>query len=695
VAVTAQNVTDKYFDLPSYALDMTQAYLDRVVVTLNTDAQYAVFDYVAVADGSGKYRRIAWTAKGLEDDPPVKAGDRVWVFYHIPIKKAEGESGEGGGGHVIADGADTDMPQRARLRFEGGGVSVTDDEPADTTIVSLDYLKPFSPSPLAPVNGITGTALFVRLKITPYEHPIGIPIGGVHWQVATDGDFSAIVFDQRLVSASDSVVVTENETQVAYLTAGTTYYWRARYYDLKDTDSDWSDVWTFETDASAATETILQPDIIYPPNGGWMPEKNLLVQVSQPVTLGTLAPDKMDLQVSITPDFETPDILNDYQDYADTRLLLDDGADFSAAPSPLYLRARHKDSVAGVESAWSSVPTVWVQKAFSDIVFGMDEMLVANGASAVLRAVDENGNSVTTSTKYFNDHPTYGGIANNASLNGNDMAFIPAFYVKVWKDPEDVNHTRYFLSPTPRDGYAKHPAFRYGDAANGFFYGRCLNSKSYSAAETLGSSLSAATNPVSNLTLAQANTMAGNINTGGETGWHQTTVWEDRAVMMLALMENLTYGLGTKLGAVSGATVPGDSRWGQWRDIFAIVPVVNNNFGKVLNGVSYTTGVLWLSVPESPMTPLNAGFSAMTGGDINAVYPCDTIHTGHNAALGVEMDLVWAGLNASSSNLNPRFIYVFSKTASATGVVFYNNSIGIAPNSQASINGYARLSKWQ
>jgi hypothetical protein len=342
--------------------------------------------------------------------------------------------------HAIISESGSPMPQRKALQFDSAGIKVTDDEAEGKTVVSFEYLKPFRPQPLSPENGTADMALFVRLKITPYEHPIGIPIGGVHWQVAEGEDFSTVVFDRRVVSASDSIVVTEDEMTVPYLTAGTEYYWRARYFDLKDTDSDWSDVWGFETSASAVTETILQPDILYPPNEGWMPEKKLLVQVSQPVSLGTLAPDTMDLQVSMTPDFEALDILKDYQDQTDTRLLLDDTADFSTAPSPLYLRARQKDSANSVASAWSAVPTVWLRRVFKDIIFGVDEVLLPG--SAVLRMIDESGNFVTAGIEYYDDNPIYAGITTNVVASGQDMAFIPPFYIKFWRDPEDENHTR-------------------------------------------------------------------------------------------------------------------------------------------------------------------------------------------------------------------------------------------------------------
>jgi hypothetical protein len=200
-----------------------------------------------------------------------------------------------------------------------------------------------------------------------------------------------------------------------------------------------------------------------------MPEKKLIVLLSQPESIGVAVPDEMDLQVSLTPSFDPGDIVKDYQDYASPTLLLDDAVDFTTAPSPLYMRARQKDSVRSIVSQWSSAPTVWLQRAFRDLVIGRE--VFVEGNNSFVRWIDKTGNPVSVAPGYWNDHPIWGGMVpvKWESPDGNptlhDMVRLPAFYMDaetVEDDEDGLSRYRYWISPVAFEGERGylHPAFR-------------------------------------------------------------------------------------------------------------------------------------------------------------------------------------------------------------------------------------------
>jgi hypothetical protein len=469
VTVTDADVANKYFDLPAGAADMTAGWLDRVALALNTDVQYCLSDYEVTTNEAGKYRRITWAGLGLEKDPPVKAGDKVWVFYHVPVSGAGAEGDEGSGGHEIIDEDGIAMPQEGKLQFLNA--SITDDPVLGMTVVDMaDFDRPYKPEITSPADGAVDTPTLTRVTASAYKHPYDVPIAGSRWQIATDPGFAgtSLVMDKTQESAAYSIVVTEDDAGQAVLSPSTTYYVRVRYVDVRDRESRWSDAVSFSTAATAAENVILQPEVVTPVDAGWMPEKKLIAQLSQPVTLGTVAPDAMDLQVSMTKAFGSADIVKDYQDVADPTLLLDDDADFSAAPSPLYLRGRQKDSARNIVSPWSSAPTVWLQRAFKDLVVGIEH--VVQGGNSVVYNIDKSGARVAVPSGYWNDHPLWGsmttrGVPSPAGGVTNYVVRLPAFYVKVETDDNDdldgiVKH-RFWVSPTALDDdWYPHPAFR-------------------------------------------------------------------------------------------------------------------------------------------------------------------------------------------------------------------------------------------
>jgi hypothetical protein len=326
--------------------------------------------------------------------------------------------------------------------------------------------------PLSPFDASVDMDLAVRLKISPYGHPIGIPIGGVVWQVSASSDFSSFIFNEKIITASDSLVLTEDEQLIPYLAVGTRYFWRAKYFDLKDEESEWSEVWEFETSITGASDVILQPNIVYPVNEGYMPETDLFTQVSQPTSVGTAQPNKLDLQVSITQDFNTADIIQEYQDQDNLTIVRDTTVNFSSAPSPLFIRARHKDTARNIISQWSHAPTVWLQRVYSGLVIGAEMNISSN---SFVRRIDEEGNPVSVPTQYFDDSPVFGTMqptqweaglyaaSTNSAVVADKMQDMVRLQKSYWKaDTIEVDGQlkhRVWVSPVPKDGFYLHPAF--------------------------------------------------------------------------------------------------------------------------------------------------------------------------------------------------------------------------------------------
>jgi hypothetical protein len=328
---------------------------------------------------------------------------------------------------------------------------------------------------------------------------------------------------------------------------------------------------------------------------------------------------------------------------------------------------------------------------------------VVAGSSVVLRTIDEAGNFVGASTEYFNDHPTYSGIAANVAANGQDMAFIPPFYIKFWRDPDIVNHVRYFISPHAKEGFTLHPAFRVADAAGGFLYGRCLNTVAYNAASSPNSLKASGALTAHGISLTQGSTMCVNMNSGGESGWHVVTIWEDRAIVLLLRMVGLTYFPQTRWGGeiatvTASGIPPTDAQYGRWRDIYAFwAPTMNYTSGqhnKIVAGISVNTSkVISISVPETPATPAFS-FGAIASPTTSWA---TKIRTGFNSALNVDLDLILVMedilSNTPGVNGNRNVIGDLCQVNTIGAINFKANSIGIAPP-ESNGWGYLRIAKW-
>ena len=92
VVLTAVDVANKYFDLPTDAPNIAVGFGPNVIVTVETTVQYTPRSYLATTNGAGALRRITWNGMDLENDPPLQAGDNLWVIYPVQIT-LEGSAG--------------------------------------------------------------------------------------------------------------------------------------------------------------------------------------------------------------------------------------------------------------------------------------------------------------------------------------------------------------------------------------------------------------------------------------------------------------------------------------------------------------------------------------------------------------------------------------------------------------------------
>ncbi len=103
--------------------------------------------------------------------------------------------------------------------------------------------RPAAPVPSFPADESTGVSLVSALEIGPFSDP---DIGDFHlktdWQISLTGDFSS-----PLLTRQSDVLLTSFSVPAGLLQGNTLYYWRARVYDNREMESDWSAPFSFTT----------------------------------------------------------------------------------------------------------------------------------------------------------------------------------------------------------------------------------------------------------------------------------------------------------------------------------------------------------------------------------------------------------------------------------------------------------------
>ena len=583
----------------------------------------------------------------------------------------------------IQDDAGHIYDQKSVTQFRN--VDITQEN--DKIVIDLATVaKPYTPSIVRPINESSNIPLLYRFVFTPYGHPFAVPMENLVFQINTAEDFSGtMIFDKTLVyDLTNAIAVTTDEGGDKYLSVNTDYYARVKYRDAQGHESHWSEVVKFTTTTIDASAYILAPHIIMPPDGGTVTEKNLVVQLSQPEAFGTTDITKSDIQLSTTPDFETSDIFKSYDDVNSPVIMQDTTVDLQGVMAPIYMRARQKDTARAIISPWSSIPTIWIQRTYSGLVFGWEEKLIMTNttdrywASTVnLWPIDGDGNHVAYPSDYFENHPIYAGLRNNVKFKpldptdqlGNiDMAWIPVFYYKIWRDPADKYHRKFLFSPTQLDGYVKHPAFLAGGSENGFYVSRTLNTQ-----VDISDALYLATNGVRcdlSLTFMAQNSNQPNLTQMkqgiittqtlfGDSKFHAMNVWERSAIINLMIAEAMTYNLLIKYGGMAEdgivkTNLASSPKLSNFHDIYAFVNnAPSSNYASAL----YVTGIkingrLAPNISD-PLIPNNAlivdGLSELVQNDSYNMSNVVKLYAEDSEDLNAPIDLLfipqWCSLN--------------------------------------------------
>lgn len=133
----------------------------------------------------------------------------------------------------------------------------------DTLRVKFNNPAPVTPTGIFPGPGETVTPDCIIFLASEFNDPDGDEHGATQWRIATDANFSNIIYDEWYqhenwyfdvdLMAGNNMV----DQEVIGLSENATYYWQVRYRDKSLAWSEWSDAVMFQTSSSTLTPNLL------------------------------------------------------------------------------------------------------------------------------------------------------------------------------------------------------------------------------------------------------------------------------------------------------------------------------------------------------------------------------------------------------------------------------------------------------
>jgi hypothetical protein len=345
----------------------------------------------------------------------------------------------------------------------------------------------------------------------------------------------------------------------------------------------------------------------------------------------------------MTPGFSGPDLLGDYADVESPVVVMDPAANYTQAPSPLYLRGRQKDSAQDIVSGWTPAITVWLQRSFADLCIGRRIVVDRVAGTNTCYWIDEDGHSVSPPVSYWGNHPIWGGMlpqkyTDPKGLFSHDVVFIPPFYVKgatpVDTDTQRIHDVWIKPDPFKAGGYI-HPMFR--TAPQGMLVSACLLTNDASRAKSIIGTAGSTSSP------ANWQNYIGALNNTGEDTVLPLDFHTLAGLMLLCGIEHGAIDASTF--SVSPSSVSNNGASNVYRGLYSfVVARVGSDANLFCPGLQYgarsgSPVSVYISMPGSPSSRVSIG---ATAAPISGSQPTG-IYTGYNDALGVDLEIYTFG----------------------------------------------------
>jgi len=160
--------------------------------------------------------------------------------------------------------------------------------------------------------------------------------------------------------------------------------------------------------------------------------------------------------------------------------------------------------------------------------------VTTGGGSGQWARIDEDGNAKTADVAYFNAHPTYAGITDQA-IDSQLMVKIPKFFIKTGlvSSGAYIGKRAIWISDKKEAGFEVHPAFR---SVTGELDQYWVGKYQAGADGTKANSVAGAA-PLASINFATMQARCTARNAGGVTGFALWDVYQLSAIKALCLIE--------------------------------------------------------------------------------------------------------------------------------------------------------------
>ena len=209
-------------------------------LTRNPVGAFGAIDTTDISGLAGKYRAGFGTPFNLGDlaseDLVLNGTVNLSRITHVKIVDIVGDgSYRDTGGQVIYD----PFPTTGSAGFDLDAVGIR----YENTAIAEPNTPPDAPDLVSPVDADNNVPLSPMLVTDTFSDP---DPGDIHllttWQISDLPNFSNILFE-----ATSGIFLTTVEVPQLLLEPGSTYYWRARFFDGAASPSEWSETFTFDT----------------------------------------------------------------------------------------------------------------------------------------------------------------------------------------------------------------------------------------------------------------------------------------------------------------------------------------------------------------------------------------------------------------------------------------------------------------